>query len=297
MSTHRTQKTELESMPLQTVRLSRLSAVLWWTTPAFLVLLSFSLMVIHKISPLPVERLRASISDFTSPTLSALSAPIGTAVDSIGVVASFRDLHAENIQLRNENVQLRQWYEAALRMQAENKSLRELLNVKADPSMSFVTARVISDAGGSFVKSVLLPAGKMEGVRKGSAVMSGHGLVGRVMETGDHAARVLLISDLNSRIPVVVQNTRIKAILAGKNKELLRLERLPPDSGMTVGARVITSGDGGQLPADLPIGEIVSSDANGVWVKPLSDITRMTYVQVINTGSIADLDDSTFGER
>lgn len=297
MSTHRTQKTELESMPLQTITLTRLSTVLWWATPAFLVLLSFSLMVMHKVSPMPVERLRASISDFTSPALSALSAPIGTAVDSIGVVASFRDLRAENIQLRNENVQLRQWYEAALRMQAENKSLRELLNVKVDPSMSFVTARVISDAGGSFVKSVLLPVGKSEGVHKGSAVMSGHGLVGRVMETGDHAARVLLISDLNSRIPVVVQNTRIKAILAGKNKELLRLERLPPDSGMTIGARVITSGDGGQLPADLPIGEIVSSDESGVWVKPLSDIARMTYVQVINTGSITDLDDSTFGKR
>ena len=167
-------------------------------------------------------------------------------------------------------------------MQAENQSFRELLNVKADPTLTFVTARVISDAGGSFIKSVLLPVGGRDRVQKGNAVMSGHGLVGRVMEVGQSSSRVLLVTDLNSHIPVVLQGTRTKAILAGKNQDLMKLERLPPDSGMTVGTRVVTSGDGGQLPPDLPVGTIVSADADGVWVKPLADIDRLTHVQVVN---------------
>jgi len=255
-------------------------------TPAVLILLAATLMILHRADSLPTERLRTAMMDTAAPVLSAVSAPVSAAIDRIDSVTTLRDLKAENIRLEEENAKLRDWYESALKLQAENQSFRELLNVKADPSLTFVTARVIADVGGSFVKSVLLPVGAADKVQKGNAVMSGHGLVGRVTEVGQTSSRVLLVTDLNSRIPVIVQNTRIKAILAGKNQDLMKLERLPPDSGMTIGTRVVTSGDGGQLPADLPIGTIVSVNADGVWVKPLSDIDRLTHVQVVN----ADVD-------
>jgi len=243
-------------------------------------------MVLHKADTLPVERFRAATMDMAAPVLTAVSAPFTAMVDNLESVTTLRDLKAQNIRLSEENVRLQKWYESALKLQAENQSFRELLNVKADPALTFVTARVISDAGGSFVKSVLLPVGARDRVQKGNAVMSGHGLVGRVMEVGQSSSRVLLVTDLNSHIPVILQNTRTKAILAGKNQDLMKLERLPPDSGMTVGTRVVTSGDGGQLPADLPVGTIVSVGADGVWVKPISDIDRLAYVQVVN----ADVD-------
>ena len=278
MSARRPQKTVIQSVPLKTVTVR--------ATPIILVLLSLALMVLHKADTLPVERFRAAMMDAMSPVLTAVSAPVTAVVDNIGGMASSRDLKAENIRLEEENGRLQKWYEAALKLQAENQSFRELLNVKADPTITFVTARVISDAGGSFVKSVLLPVGARDRVQKGNAVMSGHGLVGRVMEVGQTSSRVLLVTDLNSHIPVILQNTRTKAILAGKNQDLMKLERLPPDSGMTVGTRVMTSGDGGQLPADLPVGTIVSVGADGVWVKPISDIDTLSYVQVIN----ADID-------
>lgn len=246
-------------------------------------------MALHRAHTLPVERMRASTMDFLAPVLSVASAPLTTLADKIESLTPLHDLKAENIRLTEENAKLQQWYEKALKLQAENQSLRELLNVKADPSLSFVTARVISDAGGSFVKSVLLPVGGHDNVHKGNAVLSGHGLVGRVTEAGDGSARVLLVTDLNSRIPVILQNTRTKAILAGKNQDLMKLERLPPDSGMTVGTRVVTSGDGGMLPPDLPIGTIVSIDADGVWVKALTDIEKLTHVQVINADTNAAL--------
>ena len=255
-------------------------------TPAVLVLLSLTLMVLHKADTLPVERFRAAAMDIASPVLTAASAPFTALVDNLDSITTLRDLKAQNMRLEEENAKLQKWYEAALKMQAENQSFRELLNVKADPALTFVTARVISDAGGSFVKSVLIPVGARDKIQKGNAVMSGHGLIGRVTEVGQSASRVLLVTDLNSRIPVILQGTRTKAILAGKNQDLMKLERLPPDSGMTVGTRVVTSGDGGQLPPDLPIGTIVSVGADGVWVKPLSDIERLTHVQVVN----ADVD-------
>ncbi len=291
----------IESMPLQTTTLQTVPYLLSRAAPALLILFSLTLMLLQRADALPVERLRVAIADAAAPTLAAMSAPINAVLEKIGGVNSLRDLRAENIRLKAENDKLQQWYDTALKLQAENQSLRDLLNVKADPAVSFVTARVISDAGGAFVKSVLLPVGARDRIAKGSAVMSGRGIVGRVTEIGEQSSRVLLITDLNSRIPVIIQNTRTKAILAGKNQDLLRLERLPPDSGIIVGARVMTSGDGGQLPADLPVGTIVAAGPDGVFVKPLSDIDRLTYVQVVNahldpslsTGDITPNTDAT----
>lgn len=254
-------------------------------TPAALILFSLTLMIFYKVDSLPVERLRVAMTDFMAPVMSAVSKPFATVGDSFDGIRTMRELKAENIRLREDNAKLQQWYEAALKLQAENQSFRELLNVKADPALVFVTARIISDPGGAFVKSVLLPVGSSHNVGKGNAVMSGHGLIGRVVEAGIQSSRVLLITDLNSRIPVMVQNTRTRAILAGRNTDLLRLERLPIDSGLSVGQRVVTSGDGGQLPPDIPIGTIVEVGPEGVLVRPLTVIERVTYVQVINTSA------------
>ncbi len=268
------QKPVLQSLPIKTITLR--------ATPMALALLAVTLLVLHRADTLPVSRLRIVVMDAAAPVLETVSAPFSAFVDSLEGVTTIRDLKAENIRLKEENIRLQQWYESALKLKAENQSFRELLNVKADPALMFVTSRVVSDAGGAFVKSVLLPVGIRDKVRKGNAVMSGHGLIGRVTEAGQNSSRVLLVTDLNSRIPVIVQNTRIKAILAGKNQNLMKLERLPPDSGMTVGTRIVTSGDGGQLLPDLPIGTIVSIKSDGVWVKPLSDIDRLTHVQVVD---------------
>lgn len=255
----------------------------WRMTPAVLVLLAATLLAVHRSEIFPLESLRTGVTDIATPVLSAVTAPFAKAADSFDGMQSIRQLKAENIRLSEENARLQEWYEQALQMQAENKALRELLNVKADPAMSFVTTRVVSDPGGSFVKSVLLPVGAKDDVVKGAAVMSGHGLIGRVMEAGRHSSRVLLITDLNSRIPVMVQNTRTRAILAGKNKSLLKLERLPIDSGLTLGQRIVTSGDGGYLPPDIPIGTIVGIGKDGVFIKPLADIDSLSHVQVVNT--------------
>lgn len=252
-------------------------------TPAVLVLLSLTLIAAHKTNILPIETLRVAVTDVMTPALSVASKPFVAIADRFDGFSTIRSLKAENIRLREENARLLEWYESALKMQAENKALKGLLNVKADPGITYVTTRVVSDPGGSFVKSVLIPVGTTDKVTKGSAVLSGHGLIGRVTEVGRHSSRVLLISDLNSRIPVTIQNTRTKAILAGKNSDMLRLERLPIDSGLSVGQRVVTSGDNGYLPAEIPIGTIVAiSKEDGILVKPLADIDTVSHVQVVN---------------
>ena len=281
MITRRPEKTMLESLPIRLIT-TRI-------TPVILVLLCVTLVIAHRLESAPVEKLRTMVTDAAAPVLYAVSKPVSDFVSSFDGVATMRSLKAENIRLKEENAKLKEWYETALRLQAENQSFRDLLNVRADPELSFVTARVVSDPGGAFIKSVLLPVGAKDGLRKGGAVMSSEGLIGRVTEVGVRSSRVLLVTDLNSRIPVTIQNTRTKAILAGKNDDLMRLEHLPVDSGLTVGQRIVTSGDGGQLQPGIPVGEIAEISGDGVWVRPLGDIGGVSHVQVISTVEDAGL--------
>ncbi len=288
LTTNHTKNQFLSASQPKTADMSTFSHALFKATPVLLLLVSLTLMIFHHVGAIPVEKMRTTMMDAVSPVLTAASAPIVYTVEAIDEMTHISYLKAENIQLQDENDKLRKWYEQALTLQAENKSFRELLNVKVDATVNYITARIISDSGTSFIRSILLPIGSKDNIKKGSAVMSGYGLVGRVIETGKNSSRALLITDLNSRIPVIIQNTRIKAILAGKNQDLLKLERLPSDSGVSLGSRIVTSGDGGQLPAEIPIGIIVKKGADGVWVKLLSDISKLTYVQVVNV----NVDDS-----
>lgn len=265
---------------LQTATLSSMTARV---TAPVLVLLALTLMLFNRVDHASVQHLRVAVMDVVTPVFSVVSRPFIALAESIDGVTTLHDLKAENIRLQEENTKLRQWYETALKLQAENQSLRELMNLQVDPALTYVSARVVADPGGAFVKSILLPVGKSAGIAEGSAVLSGHGLIGRISEAGRNASRVLLITDLNSRIPVVVQNTRHRGIVAGKNTDTLMLERLPADSGVSVGSRIVTSGDGGVLPPDIPIGVISKVTSDRIEVTPLADLDRLSHVQVVNT--------------
>ena len=100
------------------------------------------------------------------------------------------------------------WQQAALTLASENTGLRGLLKLTPEPAATFITARVIANSGGAYVRSLMVHAGSENGVARGQAAMTGEGLVGRVAEVGSRAARVLLVTDLNSRVPVIVEGSQ-----------------------------------------------------------------------------------------
>ncbi len=128
--------------------------------------------------------------------------------DTVAGATGLWDISAENARLREENEQLRRWQSIALALDAENQRLKANLHWIPDPAPSYVTARVVADAGGVYAKAVLLSVGPNHGIRKGEIALDERGLVGRVTEVGARTARVLLITDLNSRIPVILENSR-----------------------------------------------------------------------------------------
>lgn len=257
---------------------------LWGSRGASLVFLMFALalLALSVLRPAALEDWRGTVADRFAPVLEAVSYPFARLSEFVGGVTGMAALRAENMQLSRENARLREWYQTALMLQAENQSLKDLLRVKVDPRHSFISARVIADAGGSYVRSVLVGAGRDDGVGKGQAVLAGEGLVGRVVETGREAARVLLLTDYNSRVPVTVEGSRQRAILAGDNADAPVLLYLPPDSNPPDGARIVTSGIGGVFPAGLPVGVVASGPEGRRSVRLFADVSRIMHVRIVS---------------
>jgi len=249
-----------------------------------LMLAAVALIVLGRIDVTTVEKTRIQIVDAVMPILDALSQPVITINRLVGEGQKILAVHSENVSLRDERERLMKWQAAARRLEAENRLLKELLNFKSNPAVSFISGRVVADTGGAFVQSMILNAGSNVGVRKGQAVVTGDGLLGRVASAGKLSSRVLLITDLNSRIPVVIESSRVRAIMAGTNANRPRLTHLPTGAVIANGDRVVTSGHGGVFPAGLPVG-IVSSGQEGAFnVQLFINRDRVEYVRIIDYG-------------
>jgi rod shape-determining protein MreC len=256
----------------------------WAQRVTFLALVagSLALMMLGKTNAEWVERLRTFVYDGTAPILGALAAPVDATERLFANLEELVDLRAENARLKAERERLLEWEVTAARLQAENRELGKLLNLVPDPKATYITARVIGDQVGAFVREVLIAAGERDGLRKGQAALTGDGLAGRIAEVGRRSARVLLLTDINSRVPVLVERTRDRAILAGDNSNHPQLLYLKPRAELRVGDRVVTSGDGGVFPAGLPVGVVDSIEDGVVGIAPFVDWDRMEYLRIVD---------------
>jgi rod shape-determining protein MreC len=251
---------------------------------AIFVLASALLIMLGKADTLLFERLRTGFADVAAPVLGLVARPAG-AVDA--AVDRFHDavaLYRENARLREENARLLQWQQAAQNLHSENARLKGLLNLVPEGNVSFVTGKVIAASGGTFARSLLVNAGKVDGVSRGQAATAGEGLAGRIAEVGERASRVLLITDLNSRIPVVIDGSRERAVLGGDNSDQPRLLYLGQKPNVRVGDRIVTSGDGGIFPPGLPVGVVASISDAIVRVEPFVELSRLDFVRIVDYG-------------
>lgn len=246
-----------------------------------LVLASLSLIIISHTSPDSRARISAPIVDSASPVLDVLSRPADSFNDFTGWIQSLVHIHAQNADLRRANARLMQWQHVALRLEAENAALRELVHYSSQEQLKFTTAKVISDRSGPFTRTALINAGASLGIEAGQPVINGDGLVGRVIETGDHSAHVLLLTDINSRIPVITEHSRERSIAGGNNTDLLDLMYLAEDTRIQIGEKIFTSGDGNTIPAGLPVGEVIGIENGQAQVRPYADWFRLEYVSAI----------------
>jgi rod shape-determining protein MreC len=225
--------------------------------------------------------IRRSADSVTAPVGAVLSVPVHAAGDGVGMIRAYILAGSQNRQLRTDLAAALSWRDEALSLRQENARLRTLLGVATRPPLPMVAADTVLDARGPFSNSRLADAGAEQGIVEGNPVLSEHGLVGRIVGVGAHASRIMLLTDVDSRTPVMIPRTNGRAILAGDGGAAPALSYLRTHDALRVGDRVLTSGDGGVVPRGLAVGSIVKG-LDGAWRVSLdADAAPIDFVRIL----------------
>ena len=218
-----------------------------------------------------------------------LAAPVRWTDHGVDSISDYFLAGRQNAELRRRLQIADGWRDRALAGEQENARLRALLGVRTDPPLPMVFAHTVLDARGPFSNSRLADAGSTRGVIEGNPVLSEHGLIGRVTGVAPGMSRVLLLTDVMSRTPVLLVRGNGRAILEGDGGANPVLAYLRTHETLREGDRVLTSGDGGVLPRGLPVGT-VTRRVDGAWRVALdSDAAPIDDVRILLFRDFAQL--------
>jgi rod shape-determining protein MreC len=252
------------------------------TLPVML-MFSLGLVLIGRADQSLVGHLRSGLDDLLAPAYQLVAGPVQTVEHGGGVIGNLFDLEGENEMLRAENAKLLQWQAVALALEAQNDALKASLDYVPQPTPKFFTGDVVADLGGVYARSVLValpPTGLADQSIVGAIAMDGRGVAGRVVEAGSRSARVLLITDLNSRVPVAIGAAGAPALMAGTNGPDPALLYWAPGQPPAEGAAVLTSAVGGAFPPGLPVGIVHYNAQNDPVVLPLADLDALRLLRL-----------------
>ncbi len=249
-----------------------------------LVISAFAMMLLNKTESLIIEKTSSVATDMISPMVDFLVVPARLVAGVYDYFGEIKEVYKDNQNLKEENKKLLNMYDKMKVLEVENKLLGSLLNYVAPPEAKFVTARIIAEEGDAFSHSVIAYTGNGDAVKKGQVVLSDRGVVGRVDKVGNMYSKILLITDINSRVPVMVEKNRVRGILAGDNTSIPKMIFIPLDAELNIGDRIVTSGVAGVFPAGLPVGKVAAIDKNNVTIKPYSNLDSLEYVRIVDYG-------------
>lgn len=256
-----------------------------------LFLTAFVLMLINKTDTVIVDNASGVATDLVSPLIDVLVTPARMVAKGYDYFRDLKQIYQDNERLREENRRLLVLYNRFVALEIENKLLSDLLNYVTPPETGFVTARIIAEEGDAFSHSMIAYTGD-ENIRKGQVALADKGVIGRVDKVGRNYVKIILITDINSKIPVMIEKSRVRGILSGDNTTLPKLIFTPLGADINVGDRIVTSGVAGVFPAGLPIGRVVSVNKNEIAVKPFSSLEQLEYIKLVDYGLRGILDGS-----
>jgi rod shape-determining protein MreC len=202
-------------------------------------------------------------------------------------------------ELERENQELQAWRQLAERLAERNARYEALLRMPADAFgegadiENSIAAQLVLDSGGPFTRTLVANAGHDHGVRVGYIAVNENGLIGRVVGVGARSSRILMLDDFNSRIPVMGEASRVRAVLAGQatrppdlytspfQMQAPRLDFIVGVQSLREGERIITSGDGGLYPRGIPVG-VARASGDGQWRVALAASQRpIDFVRIL----------------
>ena len=240
------------------------------------------LILVHKIDLGIISGLSQTILGITSPLMHVVTLPAQGISYAYKTTSEFFNVYEENQRLQKENEELFLLKETLTALTAENKTLKTLLHHFDTPTTQSYTARIIAENGNAFSNSFIIYINDPNHqIKPGYAVVNQDGLIGRIELISGSYAKVSLITDISSKIPVVSQSSRDRGILVGQNQEELHLILTPLLSSFKKGDILVSSGIGGGIPAEIPVARIKKVDLDKIIATPLFNPNQIEYVKII----------------
>lgn len=246
-----------------------------------IILIGFVLIFVGKADMLAVRTVQTSVSGIFAPLFDVVAAPvraIETMFEGMRTVASLRE---ETVRLRAENERLKRWQRRSEILKSENRQLRTVLGAVIPADRQAVTARAIAAPGSSFSHTMMITHGRDKRIHRGDPVVTADGLVGYIIEVGKRHSWVLMLSDVNSRIPILLSTSSWPGLAIGQNSDMLSLSFLPLEAEPKENELVLTSGHGEILPPGLPVGRVARGGGRDFHIQPVVDLRKVAFVSIL----------------
>jgi rod shape-determining protein MreC len=237
------------------------------------------------------ETLQGLLFEGTAVVQSVSIQPFSQTKEVLQTTKTFANLREEHAQLKSENEDLKWQLQTLKPLKHENEALRNQLKVPSVEDQGHLLARILSSPYDGLHHFFLIQAGGKQGLEKDQAVVSPEGVVGRLEKVGAHISRVLLLNDVNSRIPVKTSQSEQMAILAGDGRFLPALVYVADVRKIQKGELIVTSGLGGIFPPGLPVGLVDSINGGNIRVRPFVPFRKLEWVRVLKPVSETYLDE------
>lgn len=249
---------------------------------AGLFVIALLLILVHKIDLGLISGISKGIFYVTAPLIHVVTLPAEGISYSYKKASEILSVYEENKRLQKENEQLFLLKDHLRALKTENTILKKLLHHLDTPETKSYTARIIAENGSTFANSLILYLGEnATEIKEGYPVVNTSGMIGRIDMVSGKYARVTLITDINSKIPVISQKSRDRGILIGSNTPHLKLIYTPLLAELHKDDILVTSGIGGGLPSDLPIARITEVDIDNITALPLFTPSELEIVKII----------------
>ena len=246
----------------------------------FLILISAGIFALDNSGLKPVKILRSLINDGIYRISAITSSPLRFSSSTKDFFVNHISVYKENEKLKAEVEELKKQKLTTSYLETENKQLQEVVQLDKKSSFTTIGAKIMLDKNSPYLKSAIINKGSNVGIKLGMPVLSKGHLVGKIVEVNFISSRILLLNDLNSRIPVVISPNGEQAILSGIGKSKPRLEYLPEDFEFGEDSLAYTSGKDGVLFSGISIGRLVFEDGR-VKVKLFTDPNQIFLVNVV----------------
>src|SRR5438270_348151 len=239
------------------------------------------LLILSLVAPQQFERVRGAALDITGPIAGALHEVTATTAGVFTGAGNYWDAARQNAELKRERKAMLQRMVEAKAINLENQQLRATLELRDRERITVATGRIVGSSFNSPRRFAILSAGTSDGVRIGMPVRSADGLVGRIIDAGTIASRVLLVSDRANIVPARLLRNGIPVIAQGRGDGTVDVRPLEVGRNpFKRGDIIITSGTGGLYPPLVPIARVVKLDDDGAVALPLADPATTSFAVV-----------------